>query len=126
LFQQLAQRKVEVRLLYAAAPSAPFMKRFSASRLEESRYFTMRRCPRVHMKTVIVDHRIAYMGSANLTGAGMGYRDERFRNFETGILTTDGKMIDQLESFFDFIWRGEMCQDCGRRNICPKPIKEEN
>ena len=31
----------------------------------------LRRCPRVHLKTVVVDGSWMYLGSANLTGAGL-------------------------------------------------------
>ena len=123
LFERLARKKIEIRLLHAAPPSGPFRKHYARSNLDKLPFFEMRQCPRVHLKTVIVDHRTAYFGSANLTGAGMGYRDERLRNFEIGATTTDGKLLEQLETFFDFIWRGEMCQDCGRKKYCPKPIK---
>ena len=36
-------------------------------------------CPRVHFKSVIVDGRFAYSGSANLTGAGMGAKSKEKR-----------------------------------------------
>lgn len=39
-------------------------------------------CPRVHFKCIIVDGVKAYFGSANLTGAGMGAKSEKKRNFE--------------------------------------------
>lgn len=44
-------------------------------------------CPRVHLKSLIIDGRFAYVGSANLTGAGMGAKSDRRRNFESGIIT---------------------------------------
>ena len=44
-------------------------------------------CPRVHFKCIIVDGVKAYFGSANLTGAGMGAKSEKKRNFENGVLT---------------------------------------
>ncbi len=36
---------------------------------------------------MIFDWREAYVGSANLTGAGIGMKGENKRNFEAGILT---------------------------------------
>ena len=41
----------------------------------------------VHFKLIIIDSTIAYVGSANLTGAGMGMKSPKKRNFEAGILT---------------------------------------
>jgi len=42
-------------------------------------------CPRVHFKLMIFDLETVYIGSANLTGAGMGLKGENKRNFEVGI-----------------------------------------
>jgi len=44
-------------------------------------------CPRVHFKMMIFDFEAAYVGSANLTGAGIGMKGSNKRNFEAGILT---------------------------------------
>jgi phosphatidylserine/phosphatidylglycerophosphate/cardiolipin synthase-like enzyme len=38
-------------------------------------------CPRVHFKLIIIDSTIAYVGSANLTGAGMEMKSPRKRNY---------------------------------------------
>ncbi len=46
-----------------------------------------RRCPRLHAKAVIIDCRAMYLGSANLTGAGLGAKADKRRNFEMGIWT---------------------------------------
>lgn len=79
-------------------------------------------CPRVHFKCAIVDGRKAYFGSANLTGAGMGAKSERKRNFENGILTDDPALVDPLVEQFDSVWRGEFCRACVRREHCPDPV----
>ena len=47
----------------------------------------------VHFKLIIIDSTIAYVGSANLTGAGMGMKSPKKRNFEAGILTDDPEML---------------------------------
>ena len=62
-------------------------------------------CPRVHFKCIIVDGRKAYFGSANLTGAGMGAKSERKRNFENGVLTDDPSLVEPLVEQFDSVWR---------------------
>ena len=79
-------------------------------------------CPRVHFKCIIVDGVKAYFGSANLTGAGMGAKSERKRNFENGILTDDPALVNPLAEQFDSVWRGAFCRDCGRREHCPDPV----
>ncbi|MCQ2053454.1 MAG: phospholipase D-like domain-containing protein [archaeon] len=39
-------------------------------------------CPRVHFKIIVIDCKTAYIGSANLTGAGMGMKSPNRRNFD--------------------------------------------
>ena len=79
-------------------------------------------CPRVHFKCIIVDGIKAYFGSANLTGAGMGAKSERKRNFENGILTDAPSLVNPLVEQFDSVWRGDFCCDCGRKEHCPDPV----
>ena len=84
----------------------------------------MRRCPRIHAKAVIVDGRRMYLGSANLTGAGLGAKSPRRRNFEAGIWTDDLSQIDPVADMLEGIWSGRECPDCGRRDYCPVPLEE--
>ena len=62
-------------------------------------------CPRVHFKCIIVDGVKAYFGSANLTGAGMGAKSEKKRNFKNGVLTDDPVLLEPLIEQFDSVWR---------------------
>lgn len=80
-------------------------------------------CPRVHFKMLIFDFEYAYIGSANLTGAGIGMKSSNRRNFEAGILTDEPTLIDAVCEQFDSVWRGEHCTRCGRRQYCTDPIK---
>ena len=75
-------------------------------------------CPRVHFKSVIVDGKRAYTGSANLTGAGMGAKSETRRNFESGILTDDPAMVSGIMNHFDQVWIGGHCEHCDRKQYC--------
>jgi phosphatidylserine/phosphatidylglycerophosphate/cardiolipin synthase-like enzyme len=122
-FQSLAARGVAVRLLYAATPSRLFAREIAARRriLVPPR-FEMRACPRVHLKMIAIDGASLYLGSANLTGAGLGAKAEGRRNFEMGILTEDEFMLDQAQARFDHIWRGVDCGGCRLRTHCPKPL----
>ena len=61
--------------------------------------------------------------SANLTGAGMGMKSPKKRNFEAGILTDDPEMLEAAIEQFDNVWIGKFCKDCGRREYCSDPIK---
>jgi phosphatidylserine/phosphatidylglycerophosphate/cardiolipin synthase-like enzyme len=71
---------------------------------------------------VIIDGRLAYLGSANLTGAGIGAKSDHRRNFEAGILTDDPGIVSALMEEIDTLWRGEYCVKCQRRDVCPDPI----
>jgi phosphatidylserine/phosphatidylglycerophosphate/cardiolipin synthase-like enzyme len=119
--RRLASRGVEIRLLHAGTPSAPALhelKRALPSNL------TIRRCPRLHAKTVIVDSRMMYLGSANLTGAGLGAKADGKRNFELGIWTESATLIDSVMEQFNALWEGRRCQSCRRKDVCPVPLEE--
>ena len=117
VLSDLVSRAIEIRLLHAKEPGPAFRRDFD-------RYPNliggMERilCPRVHFKSVIIDGKFAYTGSANLTGAGMGAKAADKRNFEAGIITDDKKIIVGIMDQFDKIWRGEHCRQCKRKQFC--------
>jgi phosphatidylserine/phosphatidylglycerophosphate/cardiolipin synthase-like enzyme len=121
--QSLVDRGVQVRILHAAPPSGPFRAELAAraKRLARPR-FEMRACPRVHLKMIAVDGGLLYLGSANFTGAGLGAKGDRRRNFELGVLTDDEWLLDQTQARFERIWRGAECAGCALRRECPRPI----
>ncbi len=118
---ELSGRGVEVRLLHSGVPSGPLIERLKQSVPDN---LIMRRCPRVHVKAVIADGRMMYLGSANLTGAGLGAKSPRRRNFEAGIWTDELTLIDPVTDMLDEIWSGGYCDDCGRKDHCPEPLEE--
>lgn len=122
VLDEAARRKVAVRLLHAKEPGVNFKKSFDKYPLL---WKSMERqlCPRVHFKHIIIDGRLAYMGSANLTGAGLGMKGANTRNFESGIVTSDPKLIESIMNQFDEVWMGKFCKECRRREFCPDPIK---
>ena len=102
ILDKLLKRGVDVRLLHAKEPGENFCEDFDKypglwSRLER------RLCPRVHFKIVIFDCAIAYIGSANLTGAGIGMKGDGNRNFEAGILTDMLSLVDAATSHLDYV-----------------------
>ena len=113
----MVNRGIEVRLIHAKDPGPNWRDDFDRY---PTLWTAMERmlCPRVHFKCIIADGVKAYFGSANLTGAGMGAKSERKRNFENGVLTDDPALVEPLVEQFDFVWRGEYCHDCGRREHC--------
>lgn len=121
IFRQLAGKGVEIRLLHAGVPSSAALKELKR-RLPQG--LTIRRCPRLHAKAVVIDSRSMYLGSANLTGAGMGAKADDRRNFELGIWTESPELIDAVLEQFNTLWEGRPCGSCGRRDICPVPLEE--
>ena len=118
---RLSGRGVQVRLLHGGVPSGPFLAELRAG---VPCNLTMRRCPRVHAKAIIADGRFMYLGSANLTGAGLGAKSPRRRNFEAGICTDDVALIDPVADMLEAIWDGSRCGDCGRKRYCPVPLEQ--
>ena len=119
----LVDRGVYLRLVHAKEPGPRFRSDFDKHpALVEGELFERVLCPRMHMKVVIVDGRFAYVGSASLTGAGLGAKSPTRRNFEAGYTTTHVDEIDRLMEFVDALYLGDHCIGCGRRDTCPEPL----
>lgn len=123
LFSELTRRGVEVRVLHAELPSRPFRAAFDAKALL-AKHMTLKICPRVHFKCVLVDGAWLYLGSANLTGAGLGAKGADNRNFELGVVTEDFDTIDQVTALYERVWEGRACRTCKLHQSCPDPIGE--
>jgi len=117
VLSDLIARSVEIRLLHAKEPGQAFRRDFDKY---PNLIKGMERilCPRVHLKSVIVDGKFAYTGSANLTGAGMGMKSQTRRNFESGIITDSKEIIEKIMEQIDSIWRGDYCLSCQRKKFC--------
>ena len=100
VLSDLLKTGVEVRLLHAKEPGQPFREDFDKFPALWSQ-LDRRLCPRVHMKVIAIDSEIVYIGSANMTGAGIGMKSENRRNFEAGILTDEAGFVDSVMSHFD-------------------------
>ena len=120
ILDDLAKKKVEVRLLHAKEPGANFRKSFDQYKLYEKIEHQL--CPRVHFKHIIIDGKFAYSGSANLTGAGLGIKSENTRNFEAGFITTNQDLVNAIMQQFDEVWMGKFCKSCKRKQYCKDPI----
>ena len=121
VLSELIGKGVNVRLIHAKEPGPAFREDFDkyrnlATGLERAL------CPRVHFKIIVIDCRTAYIGSANLTGAGMGMKSPNRRNFEAGILTDEPELVEAAMEEFDKVWRGELCKKCQRKQYCGDPI----
>lgn len=122
VFDDLARRGVELRLLHASPPSRAFRASFDDYPRLFQGGLELRLCPRVHFKAVIVDGAFLYLGSANWTGAGLGAKGTHRRNFELGVVTDDPATLDQVQALFDRVWRGGECGPCRRRDVCEAPL----
>ncbi|MEO0513785.1 MAG: phospholipase D-like domain-containing protein [Planctomycetota bacterium] len=130
---RLAKRGVEVRVLHAGVPSGPALQQLKKAfggnppRNPPGKPvsgLTIRRCPRLHAKAVVVDAGWLYLGSANLTGAGLGAKGAARRNFEWGVVSETPGLVDAVMGRFNTLWEGGHCAGCGRREVCPVPLEE--
>lgn len=117
----LIKKGVEVRLIHAKEPGQAFREDFDKYPVLKTMLERVL-CPRVHFKIIIIDAQFAYIGSANLTGAGMGMKSPNRRNFEAGIFTDEVTLVESAMEQFDLVWLGEHCKKCGRRDFCGDPI----
>jgi len=117
----LVRQKREVRLIHAKEPGPNFREDFDRYPILFSGMERML-CPRVHFKIIIFDLKMAYIGSANLTGAGLGMKGQSRRNFEAGILTDEPELVEAAINQFDAVWAGFKCKTCGRKKFCGDPI----
>ena len=116
----LLRKGVEVRLIHAKEPGPNFREDFDKYPIL-ARYLERVLCPRVHFKMIVFDLDTVYVGSANLTGAGIGMKSEYKRNFEAGVLTNDPMVVESAINQFDFVWNGSHCKKCGRKQYCADP-----
>lgn len=122
VLDKLVRRGIEVRLIHAKEPGPVFKKDYCRYPLLKTG-MEMMLCPRVHFKILAFDCESVYVGSANLTGAGIGMKSLGRRNFEAGILTDDPWLVENALEQFDSVWRGAHCTTCGRKEFCVSPIR---
>lgn len=121
VLSDLVKKGVAIRLIHAKEPGPAFRQDFDKyPALIEGMERVL--CPRVHFKIIIFDLKMAYVGSANLTGAGIGMKGENTRNFEAGILSTNKDFVKNAAKQFDSVWMGSFCKSCKRKEFCSDPI----
>ena len=121
LIALLIRRGAEGRLIPAKEPGPNFREDFDKYPVLYDRLERVL-CPRVHFKMLVFDSKEVYVGSANLTGAGIGMKADTTRNFEAGILTDEPEIVEQTMNQFDNVWIGCHCKNCKRKDFCPDPI----
>lgn len=120
---ELVKKSIDVRLIHAKEPGPIFREEFDRFPVLIKK-LQRQLCPRVHFKIVVFDYREVYVGSANLTGAGIGAKGANKRNFEAGILTDEFEMVDAACEQFDSVWTGKHCKQCLRKDMCGAPISQ--
>lgn len=121
VMDRLVRHGVKIRLLHAKEPGPAFREDFDRYPLLVK---SLQRalCPRIHFKIILFDSKTAYIGSANLTGAGIGMKNENRRNFEAGILTDEPTLVRAAINQFGEVWHGDFCKACGRKKFCTDRI----
>ncbi len=125
VLNDLVESGIAVRLIHAKEPGPRFREDFDrCPALINSDLFERILCPRVHTKAIVVDGNLAFVGSANLTGAGLGAKHKDRRNFEAGFMFDEREPLNELMQWIDELYLGEHCRTCQRRDHCPDPIIE--
>lgn len=118
ILESLVDQSVQVRII-CSTPSRGFLDEIQDHvNLMNNRHFHFKTCRRCHMKLVIIDGEIIYVGSANITAAGMGPRIDTRRNFEAGIITSDSDLVEQGIDIFEEAWSERTCKTCYYKQEC--------
>lgn len=118
ILDSLANSGVDIRII-CSSPSRGFLEEIEGHEdLMNSPHFTFKTCRRCHMKMVIIDSEIIYIGSANITAAGMGPRIDTRRNFEAGMISSDNNLVVQGIDIFEEGWSKKRCSSCYYKAEC--------
>lgn len=89
----------------------------------EPKLFEYKFCDRNHAKVVIIDDQLVYVGSANVTPAGIGQGIFTPGNFEAGIITENQDMIASANALFSMAWNPKCHINCHRKKKCQEKSK---
>lgn len=113
-----AGKGIAVQII-CSRPSKSFKEEYDALYEKiKPKNFRIYFCERNHSKVVIVDNKVAYVGSANVTPAGLAQGIMSPGNFEVGILTENHQFISQLNTLFSKIMNGDYCYNYHLANKC--------
>ena len=98
-FLSLVERGVHVQVVCMKPFGFYNYTKEKCPQLLENPLFELRYNGHNHMKTFVFDDEYAYIGSANITGAAIGKRAKRKRNYEAGLLMWGTMMQEPLRHF---------------------------
>ena len=115
---ELALKGVSVQII-CSRPSASFSEEWEECYKKlNPELFEYMYCERNHSKVVIIDDNFVYVGSANVTPAGLGQGIFTPGNFEAGIMTDTPEVVSSTKAYFAKIWSEDFCSDCHRAGKC--------
>ena len=114
-----AVQGVSVQII-CSKPSSTFSEEWKEyyRQMMNPNLFEYKYCERNHAKVVIIDDKIAYVGSANVTPAGMGQGVFTPGNFEAGMITENQELVLSVNALFSEIWASKTCNNCHRADKC--------
>lgn len=124
-FFSLVKRGVRVQVVCMKPFSFYLYARKNCPDLFENKLFELRLNEHNHMKVFIFDDEAAYIGSANITSAAIGKRDNRNRNHEAGILMCGTNMIEGPLKHFESVWKADETLDSSWKRFKIKVKKYE-
>ena len=113
LLAKLIKQDVSVRLIHAKEPGPAFREDFDKYPVL---FDGLERvlCPRVHFKMIIFDCEMVYIGSANLTGAGMGMKTT---------VTSKLAFSPMIQQLLNRRWTSSTVSGMG---LCARSVDENN
>ena len=118
ILDTLANFGVDIQVI-CSSPSRGFLEDMKGHEdLMGNPHFSFKTCRRCHMKMVIIDCEIIYIGSANVTAAGMGPRIDTRRNLEVGVVSSDSSLVEQGIDIFEESWSTKRCLTCYYKSEC--------
>ena len=114
-----AVQGVSVQII-CSEPSSTFSEEWKDyyRQMMNPKLFEYKYCDRNHAKVVIIDDKLAYVGSANVTPAGLGQGIFTPGNFEAGMITENQELVSSVNTLFSSIWDNNRCKGCHRAAKC--------
>ena len=103
-FLSLVERDVEIQVVCMKPFGFYLYTKENCPQLLESSLFELRYNGHNHMKVFIFDDEYAYIGSANITSAAIGKRENGKRNHEAGMLVWGESMMQAPLQHFERAW----------------------